>query len=70
VKNTLRIIGLVTLVSFAMLSEAQAGTCRIRCSNGTTYNFATATGSDCCNQIETRCPNGGTGSYNGLPCAL
>jgi len=69
-KNALRISGLVILVSLAMLSDAHAGTCSIRCSNGQSFTFSTSTGAACCSQIETRCPGGGRGSYNGAACAL
>jgi hypothetical protein len=69
-KNILRIFGLVTFVSLAWLSNAHAGTCSIRCSNGQTFTFSTSTGSACCSQIDTLCPGGGRGSYNGAQCAL
>jgi hypothetical protein len=69
-KNILRTLGLVALVSLTWLSNAHAGTCSIRCSDGTRYSFSTTSGTACCSQIDVRCPNGGSGSYNGLQCAL
>jgi hypothetical protein len=69
-KNVLRTFGLVTLISLAWLSNANAGTCSIRCSNGQSFSFSTTSGSSCCSQIDVLCPNGGRGSYNGQQCAL
>jgi hypothetical protein len=69
-KNALRSLGLVTLVSLTWLSNAHAGNCSIRCSNGTIHNFSAVSAGACCSQIDTICPGGGTGTYNGAHCPL
>jgi hypothetical protein len=69
-KNVVRLLILASVVSFTMLSNAHAGSCVVRCTNGTTWSGSTATGWECCAKIETFCGGAGRASYNGAQCAL
>lgn len=70
-KNILRTVGLVALVSLTWLSNAHAGTCTIICGDGTRHSFSATSGSACCSQIDTICPGGArSADYNGIACAL
>jgi hypothetical protein len=70
-KNVLRTLGLVALVSLTWLSNAHAGTCTIICGDGTRHSFSASSGSACCSQIDSICPNGASSAnYNGQQCAL
>ena len=69
-KNILRISALIAVVSLAMLSEAHAGSCVVRCNEGTSYGFWAPSGSECCTKIDELCWNGGRATYNGLQCAV
>lgn len=69
-KHAFRLAVLVTAVSLSTFSTAQAGTCSVRCSNGTTWNGSTATKFECCSKIETFCGGSGRATYNGAQCPL
>jgi hypothetical protein len=69
-KNALRILGLATILTVAVISNAHAGTCKITCTAGGGFSGSTSTGSQCCSKIDTLCNGSGHGTYNGAQCAL
>lgn len=67
-KNVLRVVALGLIVSAAMLSNAHAGTCSVRCANGQVWNGSTSNGTACCSMIVTFCGSEGGATYNGIKC--
>jgi hypothetical protein len=67
-RNVLRVVALVFMVLAAMLSNAHAGTCSVRCDNGQLWNGSTSTAADCCTRIVSFCGGAGGATYNGIRC--
>lgn len=67
-KNVLRVVALGFVVSAAMLSNAHAGACQVRCNDGRVWNGSISPGSACCIKIVTFCGGQGGATFNGITC--
>lgn len=67
-RNVLRVVALGFIVSAAMLSNAHAGACSVRCDSGQLWNGSTPNGAACCMMIVTFCDGEGGATYNGIMC--
>lgn len=65
-KATLRILGLTgaILLSTLATARASAGDCHLRCDSGTSYDFWTSDGGQCCSAFGRLCGYYGEGTWD------